>query len=381
MNYKNIVYAIFPISLCLVFIGGIRDGHMMAFIIVGGLCIAPQIKNHWIRIYYLWSLVVGCYVYGVFVATLSVNFHRFHLINMDSFLKLSIGMLVCILAFRIPKKDHVFVFNSLCGFILFQCGIYIFQKIGLDMVQELKYPVLNYQTIPMEPSATFGNPGFFSNCIAIVFPLFLRRKWYYCLPLLIFVLFSLKSSAAIVAIAVTLVYLSFRVWKSKKWILLSVTFILGIVFFSYFDPFSIDKIRRYVWPLIISAWKTWILTGNGLGAFAMIPAFADIEHAHNEYLEILFEGGFIAGVAVVGFLICLFKKIIKETNFNNLLLFLCLASTAIISFFHYPLHLAPSAFITCVLLGLYSRLNEEERMLNKLNNKTLDSRKGLRYAS
>jgi O-antigen ligase/tetratricopeptide (TPR) repeat protein len=82
------------------------------------------------------------------------------------------------------------------------------------------------------------------------------------------------------------------------------------------DAGSLDRIE--IWKNSIDIIKDFPLTGSGFGSFSSVypkygTAWADMQivHAHNDYIELLAEGGIIALVFVVWFMCAVLYRVLK----------------------------------------------------------------------
>ena len=115
--------------------------------------------------------------------------------------------------------------------------------------------------------------------------------------------------------------------------------------------------------------------GQGLGAFQdALPRFKQgagelrVEHAENDYLELLVEGGAIAGLALAAFLWQLLKGLAKPAPHRGVEHGLRLGATAagvalgVHSFMDFNLHIPASALLACFLLALVSKDMESKSL-------------------
>lgn len=328
--------------------GSQRDGHFVGLMVTAMLAIAAVTKDHWIRGYYLWCIVLAVLLYSITVARQAVApFIDMHLNNLDYMLKLSAGMIVYVLATKI--KDIHKVLNVLCAFALFQCGIYLIQRLGWDLVKAFSV-LMGGMMIPMAPAGTMGNPNFLAAVLALTAPLFLRGRWAYGLIVTIPVLWLQSTSGAVIAFLIAFGYVAIKTQKRALYAIVPLMAVSLWVFWTYFDIFEFDGFRHRTWMAVVMTWKNWWLIGNGPGSFQI---FAKVEHAHNEFLETAFETGIIGLACIVGFGITLLKKSLKARG-TEMLVCASLITLGVFSFFHYPLHLAPSGFIALVLMGVYT---------------------------
>ena len=118
-----------------------------------------------------------------------------------------------------------------------------------------------------------------------------------------------------------------RGWSLKRWLTLGIIlalaapFLWGTVFPASF-PFGGEEFRGRVWQAthtMIGQFPTW---GTGLGSFnEVFPAYRTsnigltFEHAHNDYLELLAEGGAIGFLLVAAFWIILLGSSMRSLRY------------------------------------------------------------------
>lgn len=319
------------------------------FLSAGAMLVATQIKDHWIRAWYLWQVVLCFLTYTLVIITLGhPKVAEMHVANTDSMVKITVGMIILIAATKIT--DHVKAINALCYFTLFQCAVWGFQMIGLDLVGGIAH-IAGATMIAMAPAGTLGNPNFFAAILAITLPLFFRDKWVYCVPVIIAILLWQRTSGGYVAAMAGAIY-----WVAKtrpKALIATIPAIIAIsiFFWTNMDRLEFDEVRRYTWLSILSNWDNWILTGNGPGTY---PMFGLIEHAHNDYLETAFEGGIISVGCMVGFLAMFYHRAVVIKDKTQILVISSIVALTVNCVFNYPLHLAPTTFVSLILLGIYT---------------------------
>lgn len=322
---------------------------MTAFLVSGAIILAYWIEDHWIRAFYLWATISVVMIYSTLAATGILGLATLHMSTVDSLVKLSVAMIVFITATRIKKENVEFVFNVFCVFILMQCVFFLLQHVGLDIMRGVTYFTLaSLNTVVF--SGTLGNPNFFAACVVITMPLFFRKRWVWCLPILIVCLMLARTSGAVAAVIVGICY---WIWKSKakqRVYILAAVAVLVVVFFMVFEDLAFDAFRKRAWRSIIEHWRTWLPIGSGFGSYQI---YAGVEHAHNDYLEAAFEGGFVHVICFLGFGITFLVNAWKEVDRIKVLIMTSLVMLGVNAFFNYPLRLAPSGFIALVLLGMY----------------------------
>ncbi len=120
-----------------------------------------------------------------------------------------------------------------------------------------------------------------------------------------------------------------------------------------------QDLRIHVWQNCLPIIKDYPLTGTGFNTFEQVfPIYRDITlpvtfaHAHNEYLEMLIEGGIIGFIL---FLWVFFKPVVWSINSSSLLTRASLTGIVAISIhnlFDFNLHIPGNAYLLATLFAL-----------------------------
>lgn len=350
----RLAYAIFPIAMTLAYIGMQRNGNMAMFLAISCVALAYWIEEHWVRAWYLWQIVMAILMYNLLVAFPGNYTAALHMQAMDYMVKLSAGIVIFIYATRIQINRYRGIFNAFCLFTLFECVVYAFQLNGYDL-ERISATVIGSTMIDMPRAGTLGNKNFFAAILAITMPLFFRKKWCRFLPVIILTLFMQHTTGGMVAAAAAITY---YLWKTPdiKPDLRALLFVgMGfafVVFVQFVDTISLDDFRRVTWWEILKSSPGWLWLGNGPGSY---PMWGGAEHVHNDYFETFFEGGIPSIICVLGYVSTLFYHAYKQKYQIGIILFSCIFALLANAFVNYPLHLAPSGFISAFLLGMAYR--------------------------
>jgi O-antigen ligase len=124
--------------------------------------------------------------------------------------------------------------------------------------------------------------------------------------------------------------------------------------------------RTHFWSVTLDVIKAYPIVGSGLGSFSVIYPRYDslnglyrLEQAHNDYLQILADGGIVGGILGLAFLMILFRKGFarRETDdkFRRGVATGALAgcfAVLIHSFFDFTLHTTANALLFLILAAL-----------------------------
>jgi O-antigen ligase len=157
---------------------------------------------------------------------------------------------------------------------------------------------------------------------------------------------------------------------------LLVSLFVGVLFFG--GEFSINRFidsvntddpttgRAHFWSVTLNMIKAYPYLGTGLGAYGVSYTQFDsrnglfrLEQAHNDYLQVLSDGGIVGGVLALSFVVLLFWKAIKRAksrdDFRRGVALGALSGcfgVLIHSFFDFTLHTTSNALLFLVLAAL-----------------------------
>jgi hypothetical protein len=262
--------------------------------------------------------------------------------------------------------------SKIISYIGLGIGVYsIFQFCGIDQLFSAKlrwFPEMSdlegngKAFVSYRMISTLGNQMLTGNLLAIISPICLipREFKFKLIYILIFIAIILThSSISLMAFIIGLMaYLYFRNRKLSR-ILIMVCFIGFILFLisnkEYFDFSN----RLGLWKETLTKLNDFRpYTGYGLGNYAIqgYGSFADSQvkalHAHNEFIQILHDGGIIMLAFVIFFLIDLFNRIrYSEKSLMLIGLTAGLCSFLVISLAAFPLRIAPLALLGIIYIA------------------------------
>ena len=142
-----------------------------------------------------------------------------------------------------------------------------------------------------------------------------------------------------------------------------------------------DLNRQKIWLDTLQMIKTYPITGTGLGTFTTVyPTYAQSEelfgltYSHNDYLQVLSDGGLVAGIIVVVFIAIILRAISRGLRARDPMLGgMSLAAgagiiaIAIQSLSDTDLQIPSNALLFLVLTAVVSRLGSRDVELVKHN--------------
>ena len=235
------------------------------------------------------------------------------------------------------RKTHLEIIINGMAIIAAIQTIYIwFQHFGYDPVFSAWVESSNFIHMDVKNLVvgTWAHTNFSGAYLACSVPLFLRRKLFWFVPVILVAIFWGRSWGATIACAFGIMI--WAIITQKPWIkgiIITVTMFLlftyGVMFEQkQFDFMKSDRIQ-YIQPTIEMI-KVRPLTGWGQGQYK--SAFYSISnkffmgnsgrgHAHFDILEYVFEMGFIGLLPVVGFLATLTIHFLKNITLLSSLAF------------------------------------------------------------
>ena len=146
----------------------------------------------------------------------------------------------------------------------------------------------------------------------------------------------------------------------KKYIVVALSLFIGIVFLRFQNIFSFiiegwlkkDLTftgRTYIWDTFISEIKKSILIGHGTVDSKYLIQTLNAGHAHNYFLQILYQGGLVTFSMFLGFFFSAIKKVqnCKEKKYVGIVIFAYLVS------FIFEAYSLTNMFIIVLLIAYY----------------------------
>lgn len=226
----------------------------------------------------------------------------------------------------------------------------------------------------------FGNSSMGACFAAMLIPYFLHnfmdfwKLWIAPLVSALILIYLSQSSVAYIMAFVGCISYLFFVWREKLWVKsLSCSFLLGLCFlagplfdYQFFRFMQIDRIKS-IWPFYFNWWwdQGHFLMGQGFGSFMSFGPGIQMHYKfqldrglnvwlHNDWLQILFELGFLgllSYLVLAGF--CLVKSI-GEKRYE---LTSCVIVYILFMAGNYPTQLPLFGFFGLILVGLILQKN------------------------
>lgn len=274
----------------------------------------------------------------------------------------------------IDIKPWVNLCKVFAGVCIVLSVLAVVQWLGIDSIINSHYG-RNFHNGIFERSqliTTFmGERTMSSACIAILSPYLLMFKGfkYKALYLLAFLAIVMaESTISLIAFFIGLfVYLLMK--KNKKGILwmVLIAFITLIFMSCFYKSFWNFNGRILLWKdVVLNIFHSnALLFGKGFGSFAhsfnihsklVTPEYnLIILFAHNEFVQMLSEGGLLTVVLFSGYILNLFLRIAKQWTFDRSILLICniaaISAVLVIAQGLFPFWFAPTAFMAILILS------------------------------
>lgn len=298
------------------------------------------IKNKWLRYFFLWNILsVLIFMFCKVGSSTAIAASRW---SMNIVVSLKFFLLFVL--FYETLKDKLLSFrivnvvNVLCIIAIAQATLMIVQASGVwfvivPMVKGIpiskvffsgtNHMLLITKPLAWLPTGFLSNPNMAASTLALCLPMFFRKKWCWCIPLLVIAVLVCKSLGGIIPMAVC-----FIIWVyfcQRKYFIPVMLGTVGALLFFIFKFDRVDQLlngsgRFPVWNVVITKFiKLKPIIGYGFGSGATF--WKEIQrhiggnvmylHPHNEFLSVAVESGLVGLAIVVGFLSDVIKKSIE----------------------------------------------------------------------
>jgi len=262
--------------------------------------------------------------------------------------------MVCVHYF---KNGTERVYDAICIIALFNVLFLVLQILGIDPIHAAIDPLKKFRVGLMS-----CNDGL-SAMLAICFPAFLRKKWCWFIPVIVFGLIGVQTFAGPLAVSVGLIFYAFCKVRSPYHVAgIVLLCVAGLYFYTLIDgPDTNWRLATWKMAMFNLYPQHWIL-GSGLGHWKIVFANPEIAQkmlslpnyfmrimaqAHNEFIQGVFEMGVGFIVIVSGYFVNVFRRYGKEA----LLPVMALICISVDSTAFFPFHIGILAFISIAWLA------------------------------
>lgn len=330
--------------------------------------------NKWVVGFLLWSL-----------ATAIMHYNKFSMTALNTVLLYT--FLYYIIQNIVKKHTVTAVLNTICIAALVQVFWCYLQFFKID-------PLFTYFDRSYGWCVGFlDNANLLSAFLAFSIPAFFRKRWVYCLPLLMLPFLQPHMKGGFIALFVAgIVYalLAIKPLKIKVYALsvIGILIVWYVVFFSGIYNFTHNERIRVINPRVYYVSNHLKINGNiatitpdivhkesilgfGLGQFKVLwpeiykkvyPDSHDerMDQAHNEYLQVKFEQGWIGLIIVLGFVLAMSRKIYRLRSVPiSWPVSAGIVAVFVNSFVNFPFHIAGLAFTAITYFAVMEVLSNE----------------------
>ena len=178
------------------------------------------------------------------------------------------------------------------------------------------------------------------------------------------IIFTWSATGVVSMVIIIVLFFAYTINKKdfpiKKYIVVALSLFIGIVFLRFQNIFSFiiegwlkkDLTftgRTYIWDTFISEIKKSILIGHGIVDSKYLIQTLNAGHAHNYFLQILYQGGLVTFSMFLGFFFSAIKKVqnCKEKKYVGIVIFVYLIS------FIFEAYSLTNMFIIVLLIAYY----------------------------
>lgn len=178
------------------------------------------------------------------------------------------------------------------------------------------------------------------------------------------IIFTWSATGVVSMVIMIVLFFAYTINKKdfpiKKYIVVALSLFIGIVFLRFQNIFSFiiegwlkkDLTftgRTYIWDIFIGEIKKSILIGHGIVDSKYLIRTLNAGHAHNYFLQILYQGGLVTFSMFLGFFFSAINKVknCKEKKYVGIVIFAYLIS------FIFEAYSLTNMFIIVLLIAYY----------------------------
>jgi len=358
-------------------------------LMASSIIVAFSLKNIWIRSFVVYLFLWTIYLFLRSLANPAIHFNVAPQTGMSILLFVLAGMIIvkCVAISKLEDKKFYHVIRIA---VVLQIVISVSQYLGFYLWDYLLSSIIvtAQTTENVGPFiGTLGNRDILGCFIGVSLPMFL--SWKEVKPyqnnlikaltviVIAILLFSPSPGTAAALIGIG-VYYSNKGWKAIViGFLASLIYVTiyaltsyhaanivaapaqfhGLISNGYADPMGDNEGRFWKWmtaaSIIFTSPET-VIFGSGPGAF-----WGRKYPLHNEYIQCWFELGLVGLILMLGYVVSTIKFLIKSKDMVLLSAFviICIDAGA-----NYPMHIATTAFLVCIIAGLIERKQIQRRI-------------------
>lgn len=326
----------------------VHYGHAHTLMLAALVVVAISMPNPYLKAFLLY-LACWC-AYIVATCFLGIREGNATLLLLDGCSWIICAAVLFLAVYHSKIKAERF-YDAICIASLIQASIGIAQFYGFDPISLGLGRIIKVTSeIPFTtPVGTLGNPNFLGAFLAISALFFLRRKWFFLLPIILFALGISHARAAAMA------------------------FIIGAAFYGY-SKFEIKNILPICIGATVMAAVYWFSEGRGTGdrfemwqdgiqktcsslqtivfGFGPNAQWKQGDQLHSEYVMTFFNYGLV-GLAIMA-------EYIRKIYRGNVLLFSVFIIICVNGIANHLLHTIPTMLLAVTVAALIEREKENQ---------------------
>ena len=306
------------------------------------------LTNGWLRTWFSWVIICLFCHYNAY------SLARAHYI-------LFFLILYQVFKDKLTPKGITIIYNTIAVVVLLNIAWMIAQKCGVEF---LYFPRAGYAGTCI---GVYGNTNNSGALIALGLPVFFRKRWVLGLIPCFIGLWMSNAFVSIIAVACGSIYYLGLI-GAKQWIILILMAVMLYAFIG--EPVSHFKdgnLRLPYWTKIYAQVSEKPIKGYGLGMFKYIFPKIDMKtygagspqnrwdaprtfhKAHNDYLEMVFNQGYVGLLLFLGFVFSSIQRFSRQgkSSYIGKISLIGILIAMIVSFGHYMTH------STLILLPLF----------------------------
>ena len=318
------------------------------------------VKNIWLGLFMAWTTIrvlIGIYELTDELAVVRMQHYAFS----KACLQTTFLYVVAYQAFiNSCKREYISrMFNAICILTLIQCAWIIMQQFGLwvfikpKVGLNVKHVLCNGWIVVADAvnikgklgdsfTGLMSNVNMTSSMLVLGLPCFFRKKWAYCIPIIVASLLLARSLGGLVPMCIILSIMAY-LWvrtliKPMRWkVGFAIFVVCGIavgVYGFYFENMNAvltfsGRLDYWTNSIKSTVLHRHMFIGWGIGQFKVIyPAVVEqlgldpqrILYLHNDYLQLFIENGLIGLILSLLFII---SVILKGFMINTKITFIC----------------------------------------------------------
>jgi len=352
---RVVMVAFFAVPVGVLSLGHILNGHLNTFIAAGVAMSGAMLPHRLLRLFVLYAALWLLWLMAAYVGSASDPFAVVRAAAEVERAKLAcvwimFAAVIVSAAYR-TRYPLETILTAVRVTVIVQLVFAVSQMLGTDLllsVMALIVPTEYGGISPVMPTGTLGNQDFFAGYIAMATVFFLKGRWRLVLPVIAWVLIRTHVTTAAFAVVagVGAYYIPGLSWdRVAVVVMLALAAACFYVFFIDGRAFWTDSARFSAWRDVL----TRVVSEPKALVFGFGPCARSrlLHPLHNDWLAVLLKYGLI-GLSLLSAYAWQFYRGDRQ-------LFGAFVAGCVHALGNHPMHLAPAAFLMCLVIGLGER--------------------------